>query len=115
MKPWPAVVFVAMVAGVGMGTARADDGDADEAAAADSDLLPAVRLKAGGVAIDTEVGHAAPFVGDVDGDGLRDLLVGQFGGGFLTIYRNVGTHDAPVLAAGRRFRDRSGDGRIPSG
>lgn len=50
-----------------------------------------VRLEAAGAPIDTEVGHAAPYVYDFDGDGKRDLLVGQFGGGKLKIYRNLGT------------------------
>ena len=42
-----------------------------------------VRLEAAGKPIDTEIGHAAPFVCDFDGDGLKDLLVGQFGDGIL--------------------------------
>src|SRR5262245_11999920 len=40
-------------------------------------------------------GHAAPFVGDLDGDGLPDLLVGQYHEGRLRIYRNVGTRKSP--------------------
>ncbi|HET6164471.1 MAG TPA: hypothetical protein VFG37_12440, partial [Planctomycetota bacterium] len=44
-----------------------------------SPLLPPVRIEAGGAPIDTEIGHAAPFVGDFDEDGVNDLLVGQFG------------------------------------
>src|SRR5437016_5228905 len=43
-----------------------------------SELLPPVRLEAAGKPIDTDVGHAAPFVCDIDGDGKLDLLVGQF-------------------------------------
>ena len=49
-----------------------DDGAAGE-------FAPPVRVEAAGKPIDTEVGHAAPFVGDFDGDGVDDLLVGQFG------------------------------------
>ena len=41
------------------------------------ELLPPVRLEAAGKPIDTAVGHAAPFVCDWDGDGVKDLLVGQ--------------------------------------
>ena len=53
------------------------------------------RIEAGGKPIDVEVGHAAPYVVDFDGDGVRDLLVGQFGQGRLRIYKNVGTDRAP--------------------
>ena len=53
------------------------------------------RLQAGGKPIDVDVGHAQPYVVDFDGDGVRDLLVGQFGQGRLRIYKNVGTDRAP--------------------
>src|SRR5437016_3248905 len=79
------------------------------------ELAPPVRLFAAGKPIDTEVGHAAPFVGDFDGDGVRDLLVGQFGSGILWIYRNEGTNAAPKLAAGVKFKDGNKDGRVPTG
>ncbi len=62
-----------------------------------------VRLEAAGQPIDTEVGHAAPYVYDFDRDGVRDLLVGQFGGGKLKIYRNVGTNEKPLFAEPRWF------------
>jgi hypothetical protein len=79
------------------------------------DLAPPVRLEAAGDVIDTEVGHAAPFVCDFDGDGTQDLLVGQFGDGLLTIYRNEGTNAEPKLAAGVKFKEGKEDGRVPSG
>lgn len=60
-----------------------------------SDLAPGVRIEAGGKAIDVEVGHAAPHYVDFDGDGTKDLLVGQFGGGKLRIYKNVGSNENP--------------------
>jgi hypothetical protein len=77
--------------------------------------LPPVRLTAAGKPIDTDVGHAAPFVGDFDGDGVRDLLVGQFGDGLLWIYKNEGTDAAPRLAAGVKFKEGTTDGRVPTG
>jgi len=79
------------------------------------DLAPPVRLEAGGKPIDTEVGHAAPFVYDWDGDGIQDLLVGQFGGGELWIFHNEGTNAAPKLAAGVKFKQGAKDGVVPSG
>jgi len=86
-------------------------------------LRPPVRIFAGKEAIDVTTGHAAPYVLDFDGDGLKDLLVGEFGdgefpaaelpaalsegwkkpgnfvNGRLRIYRNHGTNKAP------RFED----------
>jgi hypothetical protein len=63
------------------------------------DLAPPVHIQAGGKPIDIHlVGHAAPFYGDVDGDGVNDLLVGQFDEGRLRIYRNQGTNTAPRFA-----------------
>src|SRR5438105_15533168 len=75
-----------------------------------ADLAPPIRLQAGGKFIDTDVGHAAPFVGDFFGDGKRHLLVGQFGDGILWVYRNDGTKDAPKLAERVKF-----NGKVPTG
>jgi hypothetical protein len=85
------------------------------AAGATDVLVPPVRIEAAGKPIDTEIGHAAPFVGDFDGDGRRDLLVGQFGEGLLRIYRNEGTDARPKLAAGEKFKDGREEGRVPTG
>jgi hypothetical protein len=70
---------------------------------------------AAGKPIDTDVGHAAPFVADFDGDGVNDLLVGQFGDGILWVYRNEGTNAAPKYAAGVKFKGGKEDGRVPTG
>jgi len=50
-----------------------------------------VRLKAGGVAVRVESpGYAAPCWADVDGDGKKDLLVGQFNKGKIRVFKNLG-------------------------
>lgn len=79
------------------------------------ELLPPVRVEAAGKPIDTAIGHAAPFVCDFDGDGVPDLLVGQFGDGILWIYKNIGTNTQPKFAAGVKFKDGGKDGRVPTG
>ena len=80
-----------------------------------NDLAEPVRIWADGKPIDTEVGHAAPFVCDFDGDGVQDLLVGQFGQGLLWIYKNEGSNRSPKLAAGVKFKQGAEDGRVPYG
>ena len=79
------------------------------------ELAAPVRIEVAGKPIDTAVGHAAPFVGDFDGDKVADLLVGQFGDGILWIYRNEGTAARPKLAARVKFKDGREDGRVPTG
>ncbi|MCP4641166.1 MAG: hypothetical protein GY851_12065 [bacterium] len=79
------------------------------------ELAPPVRIEAAGKPIDTTIGHAAPNVCDVDGDGDNALLVGQFGDGILWVYLNEGTNDRPELAAGVQFKEGRDDGRVPAG
>jgi hypothetical protein len=50
-----------------------------------------VPLKADGKVIQIESpGFAAPCWADVNGDGHKDLLVGQFHEGKIKVYRNLG-------------------------
>ncbi len=83
-------------------------------AAADG-LQPPRVVKAGDQAISVEIGHAAPCVADMDGDGLADLLVGQFGDGKLLVFRNTGSAKAPVFAKATEFVADGKPGTIPSG
>lgn len=45
-----------------------------------------IRLKCDRQWINATQGHAAPLICDLDGDGLDELLVGQFGQGQLRVY-----------------------------
>ena len=49
-----------------------------------------------GVPIDVGY-YGAPTVFDWDGDGAKDLVCGQFDGGYIRFYRNVGTDTAPAF------------------
>ena len=62
---------------------------------APNDLAPPVMLKAAGQPINVDIGHAAPFVADLAGDGKLSLLVGQFGEGKLRVYPNSGSKADP--------------------
>ena len=82
---------------------------------AEGELGSPVAVEAGGEPIDMDVGHAAPFMHDMDGDGLRDLLVGQMGGGKLRIYKNVGTAQAPAFEEFETLKIGETDATVPSG
>jgi hypothetical protein len=78
-------------------------------------LASPVKLTAGGPPIDVTVGHAAPVLFDLDGDGARDLLVGQFGGGKLRFYRNIGTEAAPEYGHFEYVTAGGSEAKVPSG
>jgi hypothetical protein len=80
-----------------------------------ADLAPPVHVLAGERPLDVErSGHAAPCVGDL-GDGKPDLLVGQFDGGKLRVYRNTGTARAPKFGTYTYFVAGGRTGRVPVG
>lgn len=100
-----------------------------------ADLKAPIRIKSGDALIDVVTGHAAPSMRDMDGDGLKDLLVGEFGSGtfpeseFLTdasrkfgshmavsrvrVYRNVGTATAPRFDGFEYMKTKEGAASIP--
>jgi FG-GAP-like repeat len=55
-----------------------------------AEFQPPMRLTAGGVPVRAQSpGYAAPCWADVDGDGKKDLLVGEYSGG-IRVYKNLG-------------------------
>jgi len=72
---------------------------ADAAASAEPYRFAApVRLEADGAPIDvakfSSIAHAGPWIEDLDGDGDRDLLVGDFPG-YFWVFDNTGSDAEP--------------------
>jgi hypothetical protein len=55
------------------------------------------RVSAEGDPIQLDIGHANPLVVDWNGDGLKDLIVGQYSGGKLRYYQNEDSNDSPMF------------------
>ncbi len=55
------------------------------------------RVQADGRFIQADMCHAAPIYEDIDGDGVKELLVGQFKDGKIRLYKNHGTNTQPVF------------------
>lgn len=92
-----------------------DNPAADVAAKAESELFhPPVRLTAADGIIDrgASLGHCGPWVEDVDEDGVKDLVVGDFIGLFR-FYRNLGTNQAPRYARPKNLQAGGVNAQVP--
>jgi hypothetical protein len=80
-------------------------------AASAADFHPPMRLTAGGQPVRVEApGWAAPCWADIDGDGHKDLLVGQFSEGKIHVFKNQG---GGKLAPGAWLKADGIDAEIP--
>jgi len=81
------------------------------ATAGGAEFQPPVRLEGGGSPVKVESpGYAAPCWADIDGDGKKDLLVGQFNEGKIRIFKNLG---GGKLAAGEWLMADASEAEIP--
>lgn len=77
-------------------------------------FAPPSPIAAGDGLIDVTTGHAAPYVHDLDGDGVRDLLVGEFGAGpFKGETTGKSTPGHPWVAGRLRFYRNHGTDHDP--
>lgn len=78
-------------------------------------LKEGVPLEVGGKPLDIKVGHLVPVAVDWDLDGRQDLLVGQFLGGKICLYRNVGSKGKPVFTEPEVLKAGGKDISLPAG
>lgn len=77
------------------------------APAGSAEFAAPVRLRAGDGYVKVEApGYACPTMFDVDGDGKKDLVVGQFNGGKMRMYKGV---EGGAFAAGEWL---TADGKV---
>ena len=78
-------------------------------------LREGVKLEADGEVIDVEVGHLVPCALDWNGDGNKDLIVGQFSGGRIRLYLNQGTDAKPEFGASTFLKAGGKEIRLDAG
>lgn len=73
------------------------------------------QIDANGTPIQLSLGHANPLVTDWSGDGIKDLLVGQYTGGKIRYYINNGSNEAPLFGDFTYLKADGSDISVSSG
>src|SRR5262245_21168419 len=115
-KLWSAVGAIALgVSLLAHGNDPFDDTPEDKAVRVEKDIFhPPVRLAAADGIIDSgpSWGHCGPWIEDVDGDGVMDLIVGD-SSGLFRVYRNEGTNAKPRYAKAVNLQAGGVDAEVP--
>jgi hypothetical protein len=77
-------------------------------------LADPVKIMAAGKPIAVDIGHAAPFVLDINKDGRKDLIIGQFDGGKARVYLNRGTDADPKFDDFTYLKAGGADATVPA-
>jgi len=109
--------LVALASGLSLTAANDNDDEVppDEPVRLEANLFQrAIRLSAADGIMDSGAswGHSSPWLVDVDGDGIRDLVVGDFSGLFR-FYRNEGTNQQPRYAKAVNLQAGGVDAKVP--
>jgi hypothetical protein len=73
------------------------------------------NITANGSPITVPLGCSSPFIYDWDGDGVKDLLFGQFTSGKVQFWKNSGTNAAPIFTTGSYVQAGGVDISVSSG
>lgn len=98
---WSALAVLGVLLGVPWGVAAASAFEFEK---------PVRMVAADGPVRVESPGYAAPCWSDIDGDGRKDLLVGQFNQGKIRVFRNLG---GGKLAAGEWLKVGGRDAEVP--
>ena len=79
------------------------------------DVGEPVALLSDGRPIELPYRSLFPFVGDLDGDGRDEFLLGTPDSGRLKVFPILGSHGRRVLGAPSWFDEKVPDGQIPKG
>lgn len=81
------------------------------ASGGDAEFAPPVRIMGGDAAVRVESpGWAYPCLADLDGDGKKELLVGQFNGGKIKVYQQV---SGEKFSTGKWLQAGGKDAEVP--